>query len=60
MTRDEVIAKGYWYYCFSCSRVYKTKPTQQYEDGHGGRGLELCRCGCDLFGTLAAEAAGGE
>lgn len=64
MTRDEAIAKGYQVYCLECNTVYRTPPTEQYEDGHDGRRLEMCRCGSDLFGSLissiAADETGGE
>ena len=52
MTKQEVLDKGYLYYCVACSKVYKMLPTEQYEDGHGGRQLSMCRCGCDLFANL--------
>ncbi len=42
--------KGYNSVCLGCNTVYKEKPTEIYEDGHGGRFLEICcRCGSDLF-----------
>ncbi len=41
--------KGYHEVCLGCNTVYKKKPKQDYEDGHGGRCLEMCRCGSDLF-----------
>ncbi len=53
MTRDEAIAKGYRYFCLECSTVYKEKPIAPYDDGHVGRMLEMCRCGCDLFDNLS-------
>lgn len=52
MTRDEAIAKGYKHYCLKCHKVYKEVPKQTYEDGHGGRLIDMCRCGSDLFGLL--------
>lgn len=55
MTRDKAIKLGYQIYCLGCSAVYKSTPTEQYEDGHGGRQLEMCRCGSDLFANLADD-----
>ncbi len=55
MTRDEAITKGYRYFCLKCGTVYKTIPTESYEDGHGGRMLDMCRCGCDLFDRLVPK-----
>jgi hypothetical protein len=49
MTREEAMADGYIWFCLGCNKAYKKKPTEQYEDGHGGRQLEMCSCGCDLF-----------
>jgi hypothetical protein len=53
MTRQEAIESGHVWYCLQCKTAYKKKPTEQYEDGHGGRRLEMCPCGCDLFDRLA-------
>ena len=39
-------------------RVYAETPLVEYEDGHGGRMLERCRCGSDLF--VAVSETGGE
>ena len=44
--------EGYQQICMGCYTVYRQKPTQWYEDGHGGRFIEMCRCGCDLFDTI--------
>jgi hypothetical protein len=52
MTKEEAIAEGYIWFCLGCNKAYKQKPTEQYEDGHGGRRLEMCSCGCDLFARL--------
>jgi len=51
-TREKMLAEGYRYYCIACHRVFKQPPTEQYEDGHGGRPLEMCKCGCDMFANL--------
>lgn len=51
-TREEVLGEGYRFYCLACSKVFKELPTEPYEDGHRGRSLEMCRCGCDLFANL--------
>ena len=55
MNRKEAIAEGYKYYCLNCKRAFKEKPTQPYEDGHGGRMIEMCRCGSDLFGSFEED-----
>ena len=41
--------KGAKYICIGCHKTYETKRTELYEDGHGGRMLEMCTCGSDLF-----------
>lgn len=45
--------------CLRCGRIYKEPPIVTYADGHGGRLLEMCGCGSDLF-VKVAEAAGGD
>ncbi len=45
----ELKEEGYNEVCLSCHTVYKEKPIQNYEDGHGGRELNMCKCGSDLF-----------
>ena len=55
MNKEEAIAAGNVWYCLKCNTVSKTKRTEQYEDGHGGRRLEMCKCGCDLFARLADD-----
>lgn len=52
MTKEQAIKKGSKYYCANCKRTFKEVPTEQYEDGHGGRLLTMCRCGCDLICSL--------
>lgn len=56
MTRQEAIAAGYTVYCIKCNKTYRHTPTKQYEDGHGGRQLPMCRCGCDLFANLTDDS----
>jgi len=46
---QELEKKGGKYVCLKCYGIYANKPTQIYEDGHGGRDIEMCKCGCDLF-----------
>ena len=41
--------QGAKYVCLGCNKPYETKRTEPYEDGHGGRMLEMCVCGSDLF-----------
>jgi hypothetical protein len=49
----ELIDKGYAYRCLGCNKVYKVKRQEPYEDGHGGRFIDMCgSCGCDLFQPL--------
>jgi len=55
-TREEVVADGFRFYCMACSRVFRELPTEHYEDGHGGRQLAMCRCGCDLFANLGDDS----
>ena len=51
-TREEMIQEGMKYYCINCKKCYIHLPTESYEDGHGGRVLNMCRCGSDLFAKL--------
>ena len=53
---ETIIAKR----CMGCGRVYKNSPTVEYEDGHGGRFLEMCSCGCDLFAAFEAQLHEGQ
>lgn len=39
----------YNWICMRCDKKYVTKPGYEYEDGHGGRWIEMCSCGSDLF-----------
>lgn len=49
---QKLIDEGYEYYCLKCHGVYKRPRREFYEDGHGGRRIDMCTCGCDLFGRL--------
>ena len=49
----ELMAEGYQWRCLKCNTVFKEKRVELFEDGHGGRSLEMCRCGCDLFQKLS-------
>ena len=55
-TREDMIKEGYVWFCLSCHKCFKTLPTENYEDGHGGRQIEMCRCGCDIFSELDETA----
>jgi len=46
--------KGYKWVCLGCNTIYKGKPEELLEDGHGGRYIKMCRCGSDLFDTIDA------
>ncbi|MBD3282104.1 MAG: hypothetical protein GF387_00640 [Candidatus Portnoybacteria bacterium] len=48
----ELIEEGYKYVCLHCKTAYKSKRREPYEDGHGGRHIEMCKCGSDLFEEL--------
>lgn len=52
----ELMTQGYQWRCLKCNTVYKEKRVELYEDGHGGRSLDMCRCGCDLFQKLSETA----
>lgn len=48
-----MVAEGYVWYCLGCKLCYKEKPREWYADGRSGdRGIDMCSCGCDLFGKL--------
>jgi len=48
----EMKKQGAKYACLNCKKLYEQKRTEPYEDGHGGRMLEMCPCGSDLFSTI--------
>lgn len=48
----KLLEKGYLFRCLSCNTVYKEKKQEFYNDGHGGRYIDMCSCGCDLFQPL--------
>jgi len=45
-------SQDYNWVCANCHKVYKQKRQEPYEDGHGGRYLDMCRCGCDIYLTI--------
>jgi hypothetical protein len=49
---EDLKKKGGEHVCLKCNSVYAEKPIWHYEDGHGGRDLEMCPCGSDLFETI--------
>jgi hypothetical protein len=55
MTEEEALAKGLRYYCVGCHNVTKEPPTEPYDDGHNGRPITMCECGCDLIIDLTTE-----
>ena len=55
-TREESIKEGNRFYCANCKVTYKEVPTEVYEDGHGGRLLTMCRCGCDIICSLSDDS----
>jgi len=48
-TPKELLKEGYRYGCIGCNTAYKDVPWEDYPDGHGGRPLAMCRCGCDII-----------
>lgn len=50
----ELFDQGYTRVCIGCNTAFKPDkvPKPTYEDGHGGRRLEMCGCGCDLIGYV--------
>jgi hypothetical protein len=55
-TREKMIAEGCKYYCLNCHICYVHIPVEIYEDGHGGRLLNMCKCGSDLFAHLSDDS----
>lgn len=53
-TLRDVYNEGYRRVCIGCNTVFKPDCVRRemYEDGHGGRLIEMCRCGCDLIGHI--------
>jgi hypothetical protein len=49
---EEFLKQGYRVKCLICGKIYKDTPRKWYEDGHGGRNIEICSCGSDLFINL--------
>jgi len=45
-------SRGAEYVCMGCKRVYSDIPSRFYEDGHGGRDIDMCTCGSDLFDSI--------
>jgi len=54
-TQDEMLQSGLKYYCMQCKSCFKEIPTEMYEDGHGGRYITMCKCGCDLICNLVDD-----
>lgn len=54
-SREELLCEGYTCCCIDCRTAYKKLPTVNYDDGHGGRQLPMCGCGCDLFADLKTD-----
>jgi len=54
-SREDAIKAGKKYYCAHCRKTYATVPTEWYEDGHGGRFLTMCSCGCDIICSLVSD-----
>lgn len=52
MTAQEMIKKGYNYFCMGCNTAYKTKPQETLDSGSCEYDIDMCRCGCDLFMTF--------
>lgn len=48
----KLMDQGYKWCCLKCGTVSKEKRVELYEDGHGGRSIDMCSCGCDLFQAL--------
>ncbi len=50
----ELYNDGYRRVCLNCNSVFKQDNvrTEPYEDGHGGRIIEMCNCSCDLIGYI--------
>ena len=56
-TREEMLAKGYKYYCLACKGVFKKVPREEYHTGHGARMRAVCkRCGEDLICNLVDDS----
>lgn len=51
---EELVLDGARYICLGCKKVYATKPEKIYDDGHGGRMMEMCSCDSDLFGAIGS------
>jgi len=49
---NKLIDKGYTCKCVSCGKFYKEPPQEWYDDGHGGRNIDMCPCDSDLFTSL--------
>lgn len=49
---EEWKKEGYEWVCLGCHTVYKGKRQEWLYDGHDGRYIDMCRCGCDLFDTI--------
>ena len=56
MNKEEAIKKGYTCFCANCNTAYKKTPKEWYEDGHGGRYINMCKtCPCDLIVDMKTD-----
>lgn len=46
---SKLIDRNIGYICVACNTAYENLPKADYEYGHGGRELNICRCGSDMI-----------
>lgn len=51
---EKLKEKGAKYVCLNCTKVYQKIREELYEDGHGGRMIQMCTCGSDLFEDISS------
>jgi len=59
-TIEDFYAKGFRRVCLSCNTLFEPDKVRKedYDDGHGGRPIEMCKCGCDLIGHIIKNEDG--
>jgi len=57
LTLREAFDQGYRRVCIGCNTVFKPGEVRKEfcDDGHGGRDIEMCKCGSDLIGNIIEE-----
>ena len=44
-----MLQTGFRYICVRCHALHRKPRQEYYDDGHAGRMIDMCSCGCDIF-----------